>query len=72
MGVPSDHRESRDLTCPLKPLAATIEENYLNPAIATDPKTAKNNPCIGHASEPPWGPYHPVLARLFRPPEERN
>ncbi len=54
MRVPSDHRESRDLTRALNPLAATLAENHLvSPAIATDPKTHLSNPCICHTSETP-------------------
>ncbi len=50
--VPSDHRESRDLTCTLSPLAATLAENHLlSPIIATDPKTHVSNPFICHTSE---------------------
>ena len=40
MPVPSDHRESRDLTRALNPLAATLAENHLvSPIIATLPKS---------------------------------
>ena len=56
MPVPSDHRESRDLTQALNPLAATLAENHLvSPIIATLPKKGVSNACVCHTSETPLG-----------------
>jgi len=56
MPVPSDHRESRDLTQALNPLAATLAENHLvSPIIATLPKKGVSNACVCDTSETPRG-----------------
>src|SRR5260370_13572108 len=69
MRVPSDHRESRDLTCALNPLSATLAENHLlSLANATLPKTAQNKPCVCHTSDTPrrCSPV-PAIRPYFRP-----
>ncbi len=56
MRVPSDHRESRDLTRALNPLAATLAENHLvSPIIATLPKSHSCKSFACHRSETPRG-----------------
>ena len=56
MPVPSDHRESRDLTRALNPLAATLAENHLvSPIIATLPKSHSCKSFACHRSETPRG-----------------
>jgi hypothetical protein len=56
MGVPSDDRESRDLSGDLSPLAATLPGNYLlSPSTATDPKTPLCKSFACHTSETPRG-----------------
>jgi len=54
MRVPSDHRESRDLTRALSPLAATLAENHLlSPAFATDPRSHSRKSFACHTSKTP-------------------